>query len=528
MSDLQESASSTQAASSVEASMPSATAPSAALATETKSMEHPTVPAQPPKSKNQIKRDAKWAKRLAENPNHKREQRAKQKAGRKRQAQLRREQNLPPISRGRRGHKHAAEQYALMESPGTVSVAIDCGFESIMGKQELSSVVTQVVRSFAANTRTERPVKLHITGIEPGSQQATALGKLTGVESYAWYRQDVPLLEAFKDRKQDLVYLTADSDVTLDELDPSAVYVIGGIVDHNRLKRHTYNHATKLGIKTAKLPLSEHMSSGLRNVLTILQMVEILAVKQHKPWPDAFKTALPDRWKWEEAVKSGEAKAGEEDYTDDGNDDYSDENEDDEEDEDGEVRGDGGEEEQKGEKKKDDNGTNTNTSSAPPSGAGGGGEGAGAGARSKSGPKPPSRWALISPTPEQILQAKADGLDRAVIDAMIAERLANLEKAKKELKEQQLRERQQREEQDKARRAATATSLPRVRKSDDNADAGDKSETAAASDSASTTTPASASTSTSTSTSTTETETEQESSASAPIEHTDKKQRKES
>jgi tRNA (guanine9-N1)-methyltransferase len=35
---------------------------------------------------------------------------------------------------------------------------------------------------------------------------------------------------------KDLVYLTAEATDVLQDLDPKRVYIIGGIVDHNRLK----------------------------------------------------------------------------------------------------------------------------------------------------------------------------------------------------------------------------------------------------------------------------------------------------
>jgi tRNA (guanine9-N1)-methyltransferase len=40
-----------------------------------------------------------------------------------------------------------------------------------------------------------------------------------------------------------LVYLTADSENLITDLDTDKVYVIGGIVDHNRHKLLTYNKA---------------------------------------------------------------------------------------------------------------------------------------------------------------------------------------------------------------------------------------------------------------------------------------------
>lgn len=52
---------------------------------------------------------------------------------------------------------------------------------------------------------------------------------------YLDFPQELP-----KDR---LVYLTADSENVLEELDPTQIYIIGGIVDHNKHKLLTFNKA---------------------------------------------------------------------------------------------------------------------------------------------------------------------------------------------------------------------------------------------------------------------------------------------
>jgi tRNA (guanine9-N1)-methyltransferase len=57
--------------------------------------------------------------------------------------------------------------------------------------------------------------------------------------------------------KEALVYLTADSETLIEDLDPSKVYIIGGIVDHNRHKLLTFNKAEKEGLKHGRLPIRE-------------------------------------------------------------------------------------------------------------------------------------------------------------------------------------------------------------------------------------------------------------------------------
>jgi tRNA (guanine9-N1)-methyltransferase len=46
--------------------------------------------------------------------------------------------------------------------------------------------------------------------------------------------------------------LTSDAEETLETLDDNTAYIIGGIVDRNRLKGVTYNKARHQNISTAK------------------------------------------------------------------------------------------------------------------------------------------------------------------------------------------------------------------------------------------------------------------------------------
>ncbi|SPO24121.1 related to TRM10 - tRNA methyltransferase [Ustilago trichophora] len=123
-----------------------------------------------------------------------------------------------------------------------------------------------------------------------------------------------------------VIYLTADTDDKLSELEPGKTYIIGGIVDKNRYKGLCRAKADRLGIRAAKLPLSQEMLQAVernvrsqgesiqedvgehedgeegekgfvgRKVLTVNQVVEILtAWTETRDWVKALEMALPRR-----------------------------------------------------------------------------------------------------------------------------------------------------------------------------------------------------------------------------------------
>lgn len=70
-----------------------------------------------------------------------------------------------------------------------------------------------------------------------------------------------------------LVYLSADSEEELETLSPDEIYIIGGIVDHNRHKMLCQDKAEGLGIRTARLPIGKYIQNlPTRKVLTVNQV----------------------------------------------------------------------------------------------------------------------------------------------------------------------------------------------------------------------------------------------------------------
>lgn len=111
---------------------------------------------------------------------------------------------------------------------------------------------------------------------------------------------------------RNLVYLTSDAEEVLEELswENNTTYVIGGIVDRNRLKMATFNKASRLNIRMCKLPLDQYVAKmASTKVLTCNHVFEIMLRKaEGNSWAQAFEKTLPARKDIE--VVDGEAAVG--------------------------------------------------------------------------------------------------------------------------------------------------------------------------------------------------------------------------
>jgi len=100
-----------------------------------------------------------------------------------------------------------------------------------------------------------------------------------------------------KDHK--VVYLTSDSPNIITTLSNDVTYIIGGIVDRNRLKNKTMEKAERLGIEHGKLPLTRSGSGSGSETLTTNHVFEILGrwVANGGDWGKAVEDTVPDRGK---------------------------------------------------------------------------------------------------------------------------------------------------------------------------------------------------------------------------------------
>ncbi|KAF2444420.1 hypothetical protein P171DRAFT_432457 [Karstenula rhodostoma CBS 690.94] len=304
--------------------------------------------AAPKLSKNQLKKQRRWERWEAGREDRKVKRKEKIKAKKERRRTEWEEQRVqgsteqpPPFRAPRRG-----------EPPGVqvpITILFDCDFEEYMHDHELKSLGLQITRSYSDNRKA--PFRCHL-GISSwggkmkerfdgvlakqytswkgfqfceedfvktsemskdwmkgprGGEIAGALAKYQANQKQAEDEgegegegegeeaQKAPT-DADADEEGEIVYLSAESDNTLERLKPNSTYIIGGLVDKNRHKGLCYKRALDRGIKTAKLPIGEFLQMDSRKVLVTNHVLDImLKWLEHDDWGKAFIEVLPKR-----------------------------------------------------------------------------------------------------------------------------------------------------------------------------------------------------------------------------------------
>jgi tRNA (guanine9-N1)-methyltransferase len=216
-----------------------------------------------------------------------------------------------------------------------ITLIIDCAFDDLMHERERISLGSQITRAYSDNHRA--PFKAHLVISSWGGELKKRFDTVLNEHYKNWkgvrvLAEDfVEAVEKSNDCMSDpkggklagaftldtedispsdlkargeVIYLTSDSDNTLDRLKPYSTYIIGGLVDKNRHKGICYKSACDRGIKTAKLPIGEYMEMQSRYVLATNHVVEIMIRwLECGDWGEAFLKVMPKR-------KGGKLKQG--------------------------------------------------------------------------------------------------------------------------------------------------------------------------------------------------------------------------
>jgi tRNA (guanine9-N1)-methyltransferase len=202
--------------------------------------------------------------------------RAKRREFRQRRAQRRGEILSLPESDARRVELTRRLQFRSRESVVTRGTCVmDCQWDALMKESDISHLLKQVNISYGANRSSELPFALHLTSYGGALQQCvdarSLLLKCTGIHANSY-------LDVFADRRASIVYLTAESPNVLTAISENDIYVIGALVDHNTRKGICHEHALKAGVRTARLPIEEHLSIRTRRVITVNQGQALVCV----------------------------------------------------------------------------------------------------------------------------------------------------------------------------------------------------------------------------------------------------------
>ncbi|KAK9899670.1 hypothetical protein P389DRAFT_191984 [Cystobasidium minutum MCA 4210] len=283
----------------------------------------------PALSKSQQRKRARQEKMAALKP----ERRARDKAAKKeRKAEKRRlveEEGADPYEIGLKKHKKAKKA-----EPFNANIVIDLGFDDKMSEKDIKSMSTQLAHVYNVNRNAVHSINTILTPLDGQLKQRMIEGRkgdylrwkgLTFLEKpieQLWSAEAGPS-EARVDvqendtadaaastseskssnttsetpiKQEDVIYLTADSENTLDALEEGKTYVIGGIVDHNQYKNLCLGVAKKHGIKHAALPIGQYIAMATRKVLTVNQCYEIMSKwAEHRDWEKAFFEVIPKR-----------------------------------------------------------------------------------------------------------------------------------------------------------------------------------------------------------------------------------------
>jgi len=261
--------------------------------------------AEKPLSKNQLKKLRKKAEQeatreqyLAKKREKRKEYRARNKEALKRKlgeaeaagdaelkAQLLAASNLRKVRRRR-----LSDTESKLE--GAPRVAIDLQFEELMKDKEVNSLVKQLHYCYSINNRLEKPIRIAYTSLTGRVRED--LKKQNALNWKGVTFSEEPYNKVFE--HDDIVYLTAESETVLDVIEADKVYIIGGLVDRNRHKGITHERAQAAKVRTARLPIAEHMDLKSRHVLAVNHVFDILGKFYNTgDWSQALDMVMPGR-----------------------------------------------------------------------------------------------------------------------------------------------------------------------------------------------------------------------------------------
>lgn len=179
-------------------------------------------------------------------------------------------------------------------------ICVDLSMEHLMSEKEKSKLAQQLGRLYGVNRHAEYPAHLYFCGFAKteGTLYKECIRKNSGFEKYIVEIREQTFMDVFD--MDELIYLSPDAKETLTDIDPTKVYIIGGLVDESVAKNVTFTKCQKSNIKCLRLPIQEYMEkveqSSHSSILAVNQVFEILMtfIETHD-WCTALSNSVPKR-----------------------------------------------------------------------------------------------------------------------------------------------------------------------------------------------------------------------------------------
>ncbi|XP_027204481.2 uncharacterized protein LOC113798187 [Dermatophagoides pteronyssinus] len=261
---------------------------------------HPESNSQLSKRKQRrLKREQRWA-----------ETRAERRREEKKRRRERRQQNK---LNGTVSKKPRLQTVSMSNSNCKTIIVIDCDYESFMNENELRKLCKQLMYCYAINRRSSAPAQLWITSMR---------GKLLELMErlhHSYHNWDCKITDKhwtevlfsnnIVDYKSNpkIIYLTGDAKATIPDCQQikesnDYVFIIGGLIDHNRHKCLCLKRAREeFQMNYGQLPIGEHIQMNQRRILSIPHVYEIMLlasngmIDNNFSWTNIFQKVIPNR-----------------------------------------------------------------------------------------------------------------------------------------------------------------------------------------------------------------------------------------
>ncbi|KAM3590345.1 uncharacterized protein V6R79_007857 [Siganus canaliculatus] len=246
-------------------------------------------------SRNVLRKQRNWERQVAAKKSRRKEEKLRRKLNREQESGA--PQDTPQFSK-RVMKAITRERLAEAQSTG-LKLCIDLSMTDTMSDKEISRLAGQIRRLYGSNKKAEQPFHLFLTELREDSRlYRECLRMNDGFLNYTMDITEESCLDLFP--PETVVYLTPDAEEALETVDPDCVYVLGGLVDESIQKKLSFSRAKELSVRTARLPINEHMvkKSNPKNfhskILAVNQVFEILTTFcSSGSWTRALQMCFP-------------------------------------------------------------------------------------------------------------------------------------------------------------------------------------------------------------------------------------------